>query len=297
VFATVKWLLLYMLLPLMPDDDGSGLLAAWVAGIAVSMLVLAVPSARRMLPGMSARPDWAALRSLRGATLAHNAFNLAGQMPRLLLPVMATTLISPRAGAAFFIAWMVVGFLYTVPTHLSTALFAIGAGRLEELGHKLPFSFGLSLVLGAVGGPLLAVLAPRVLGVFGDAYTAEGATALRLLCLAYLPMVVKTHYVAVVRVQRNLARGSLVALLGAALELVGAAVGAVAHGVLGLSVGLLVGLTVEAAIMVPTLLGVGLWQARHTPTKTRERGAGVAVRRSPASNERSVGAQEPPLAL
>ena len=296
VFATVKWLLLYALLPAMPDSDGSGLLVAWVAGFAISVVVLVSPSARRRFPGISARPDWAALRSLRGATLAHNAFNMAGQMPRLLLPVMATSLISPAAGAVFFIAWMIASFLYIVPTHLSTALFAIGAGRLEELAQKLRFSFRLSLVLGVVGGPALAVLAPVVLRVFGEAYSAEGAGPLRLLCLAYLPMVVKTHYVAVVRVQRNLVRGSVVALLGAVLELVGAAVGALVNGVSGLCIGVIIGLTVEAVIMLPTLLRAGLWRTGHAANEAHGPVAEAPLPHLPRSDggERPSRVQESP---
>jgi len=278
VFAAAKWLLLYALLPVLPSPNEVGVLASWVAGLTISFAILAFPATSRRLPAASSRPDWAALRSLRGATSAHNAFNLAGQIPRLLLPVMATSLISPAAGATFFIAWMMAGFLYIVPTHLSTALFAIGAGRLSELGEKLRFSFRLSLVLGAMGGPLLAVLAPPLLQLFGSSYSTDGAVSLRILCIAYLPMVVKTHYVAVVRVQRRLAKGSLVAVSGAALELIGASVGAVTHGVTGLSAGLLIGLTIESAIMGPTLLRAWLLPARGITLGRDKRVAEAAVR-------------------
>ncbi|MBM7806968.1 O-antigen/teichoic acid export membrane protein [Geodermatophilus bullaregiensis] len=256
VFALVKWLLLYTLLPVISRDSAGGVLAAWVVGLAVSFAVLALPTATT-LRTLVARPDWATLRSLRGATSAHNAFNLAGQVPRLLLPVMATTVISPSAGAAFFIAWMIAGFLYVIPTHLSTALFAIGAGRLDELAEKLRFSFRLSLAFGIIAGPVLAILAPQLLRIFGADYSASGTASLQLLTIAYVPMAIKTHYIAVMRVQGRLRQGSFVAVTGALFELVGAAVGARLYGINGLTIGVLVGLTIEAAIMSPTLLRAG----------------------------------------
>ena len=157
--------------------------------------------------------------------------------------------VSSAAGGAFFVAWMIVGFIYIVPTHLSTALFAIGAGRVDELRDRLRFSIKLAITIGLIGVPVVFLGGGRALHIFGMSYASRATWALRLLALSYFPMIVKTHYVAVVRVQQKLARGSVVVLVGAALEVAGAATGAVAAGLDGLALGYIAGLLIETAYM------------------------------------------------
>src|SRR5512135_2633099 len=118
---------------------------------------------------------------------------------------------------------MLVGFAYIVPTHLSTALYALSAGDTAALAHELRFTVRISLITG-VGTAVAFALAGRWLLVpFGQSYADEAGTALAVLGLGIFPTLVKVHYIAVRRVQALIPRAAVLVTLGAALELGAAA--------------------------------------------------------------------------
>jgi hypothetical protein len=87
--------------------------------------------------------------------------------------------------------------------------------------------------------------------VFGPEYAAEGTLPLRLLVLAYVPMVVKVHYVGVCRATDRVPRAALVLSASAALEIAGTVAGADVAGLVGVCVALLVCYAVEAVPTAP----------------------------------------------
>jgi O-antigen/teichoic acid export membrane protein len=246
VFAVGKLLLLFIPAIAVRHPGGVWILAAWTGGLAVSLVALAV-LVRRSGTSVLPRPDWRLLRSMRRTAGAHNALNLVVQGPRLLLPVLVTVLVSSEANAAFYVAYMIVTFLYIVPTHLSTVLFAVVAKDPSALRTKIRFTLRVSAILGAVGVLALVVLASPVLGVLGGGYAAA-ALVLRLLALGYLPTTVKLHYIAVCRAADRIGHAAIVLGIGAVLEIGGAAIGAFAGGLTGLTVGFLLAMVAEAAM-------------------------------------------------
>ncbi|MEP7161782.1 MAG: MATE family efflux transporter [Dermatophilaceae bacterium] len=259
VFASSKLVLLFLFLSMTFAPADEGILAAWVAGIVVSLAAIMIAVRRRGVAGR--HPDFGALRRLWRAAMAHNAFNIASQFSRLTVPIVASTLVSPEAGAAFFMAWMIAGLAYIVPSHLSTALFAVGAGRLEELRAKLRVGLATATGLGLIGVPALWLVSDPMLRLFGVYYTEVATTPLRILAVCYFAMIVKYHYIAVTRVEGRLAVGSAMASVGALLEVGGAVIGALSHGILGLTIGFGIGLVLECIVMAPTV-----WSAatRHS---------------------------------
>jgi hypothetical protein len=103
------------------------------------------------------RPDWSVLRYLSKTAMAHNWLNLAMTMPFYLLPVLVTVIVSPSANAAFYIAVMLTTFLFIVPAHLSTVLFAVVAADPSVVARKLRFALRVSFLIGILG---MAVLIP-----------------------------------------------------------------------------------------------------------------------------------------
>ena len=142
VFAAVKLLVLPATAVILHDEFGTGIAASWVAGTALSLAAVAVRLRQTGSPVL-ARPDWGVLRRLGRTVLAHNWLNLAITVPRSLIPVLVTVIISPAANAAFYAAWMLSGFLYVVPTHLSTVLFALAAADPKVIARKLRVSLRL----------------------------------------------------------------------------------------------------------------------------------------------------------
>ena len=113
-FAVAKLLVLPAAAIFLHDVFGFGIIAAWVAGMALSLVASAVWlrfKGTRILP----RPHWGILRELGWTAMAHNWLNISISVPFTLLPVLVTVLVSPAANGAYYVALMLVSLLYAVP--------------------------------------------------------------------------------------------------------------------------------------------------------------------------------------
>jgi O-antigen/teichoic acid export membrane protein len=277
IFAIAKIALVVEFSVAMHDGLGLGILQSWIAGTAVSMLLLGVVM---RLQGIRVghRPQWSLLRGLGRTTLAHNWLNIAVQAPRLLIPVVVTAVVSASASGAFYAAWTIVGFLFVLPTHLSTALFAVASADRPAMARKTRLTLRLSLVAGLGGAAALAIAAPLILSLFGRSYAHEATVPLQILTLAYVPMIIKTHYVAAARVRRRIPRAAAVLVAGGLLELGAASWGGHVGALVGLSTWLVAAMVVESLALAPLVWSVATAD-RHSgeqPTgsaRTDQRGA------------------------
>jgi O-antigen/teichoic acid export membrane protein len=169
----------------------------------------------------------------------------------MLLPVLVTALLSATMNAYFYTASMVVTLFIAAPSALSTTLFAVGARRPTAIASPLRLTFGLSLLAALVANLLLWVAADPVMRLFGPAYAENATASLRIMAIGLFPFAVRDHFVAICRIRRQVPRALRVSVLGAALELLLAAIGAQLGGLSGLSLGWVVALTLEAIVMSP----------------------------------------------
>lgn len=270
VFAAVKLLVLPAAAIILHDQFGVGILMAWVAGTAVSLVPVAIRlrfSGATILP----RPDWAVLRGLGRTALAHNWLNLAITVPQTLIPVLVTIVVSPSANAAFYAAWTLSGFLKIVPTHLSTVLFAVAAADPQVIARKLRFTLRLSLLIGLPGMAVLGLGAHWALSMFGPGYAREATLPLELLVIGYLPGIPKVHYMAVCRATGRIPRAAAVLTTAAVIEVTAAAVGGATDGLKGLSFALLAVFIMEGLVTTPPVLRAALGHGRH-----RQAGSSIA---------------------
>lgn len=277
IFAVAKIALLVVFSVVLHDELGLGILESWIWGTAASMLLLTVVMRRRGMR-VGHRPQWSLLRGLGRTTLAHNWLNIAVQAPRLLIPVVVTAVVSASASGAFYAAWTIVGFLFVLPTHLSTALFAVASADRPAMARKTRLTLRLSLVAGLGGAAALAIGAPLILALFGRSYAHEATVPLQILTLAYLPMIIKTHYVAAARVQRRIPRAAAVLVAGGLLELGAASWGGHVDGLVGLSTWLVAAMVVESLALAPLVWSVATADShrgehRGGSARTDQRGA------------------------
>jgi O-antigen/teichoic acid export membrane protein len=252
VFAVAKLLALPAVAFVLHDTFGTGIMLSWVVGTAVSLLPVVTWlrfSGGPVLP----RPDWGVLRRLGKTTLAHNWLNLAITVPQPLIPVLVTVVVSPSANAAFYAAWMLVAFLYIVPAHLATVLFAVAAAAPKEVARKLRFSLRMSLFIGLPGMAALALASRTALSIFGAGYARTATFPLLLLIIGYLPNIPKTHFIAVCRAAGKIPRAAAVLSTAAAMEVTAAAVGGAFGGLKGLSLALLGVYLLEGLVTAPTV--------------------------------------------
>lgn len=252
LFATTKLAALFAVGLAVAGRSGLTIYGTWLAGNVVSLLALALLAGRRGALG-DYLPQWTLLRGLGRAALGHHALNLALQGPLLALPVVVTALLSATVNAYFYIAWMIVGFVYVIPAALTMAVYAVGARDPQALARKIRFTFFVSVVLGTLANGVLWLGAPLALSFFGPAYAEQATWALRVLGLGVYPLIVRDHFVAISRVHGRVRRAAAVVAAGGGLELVGAGIGAASGGLTGLTLGWLLASCVEAAVMAPTV--------------------------------------------
>lgn len=92
--------------------------------------------------------------------------------------------------------------------------------------------------------------------IFGPAYAANGATALRLLVLVGPAYVIKDHYVAIRRTQGRLSHAAKVMAAGTSAEAAGAALGGIYWGTPGLCAGWAITASCEAVLLLPPVIKV-----------------------------------------
>jgi O-antigen/teichoic acid export membrane protein len=261
-FAVAKLLILPGAAIFLRDAFGFGITAAWVAGMALSLVTMAV-WLRFKGTHVLVRPHWSILRELGWTAMAHNWLNISQAVPFTVVPVLVTLLVSPSANGAYYIASMLSSFLFFVPISLAEVLFAVVASDPRVIARKLRVALRLSFMIGLPGMIVLGAGAHFLLSMFGRGYASDGTVPLELLALSYPLGVPKALYIAVCRASGRITRAAVVLTTFSAAELGVATVGALAHGLLGLSLMLLACRFVEALLITPTVVRAAFGHGRH----------------------------------
>jgi len=257
---------------------GNAIALSWVAGTVISVVPVAI-WLRQRGTSVFAEPDWSALRGMRGTLVAYNWLGLACATPTLLTPILVTVLVSPTANGAFYAAWMMVGMLFLIPTDLSTVLFAVASGSTQALARKLRFTLSVSLWAGLPAVAILGFWGHLALGIFGPGYVREAALPLSLLAIAYVPMVPRTHYIAVARATGRMSQAATVMTVAAMAEVAAVVLGAKWNGLVGLSVALLGVKCLTGAAVTPAVVRAALPRGRHrSRARIGETTAGLVAR-------------------
>jgi O-antigen/teichoic acid export membrane protein len=206
-------------------QSGTAIIATFVAGLALSVVMVVAILLREGHRARDWRPEWSLVRSLRRTAVLHHALNLTLAAPLYALPIVATTLITPQQGAYFYAAWMIGGVVTVVPLAFATVLFAISAAEPELLRARVRQTLTYSLTIATALAVVLLAVAPLILRLFGPDYADEAGLALRLVALGGIPLVLKYHFVAVSRALNRLGRALGLVALGSLIEIAAAVAG------------------------------------------------------------------------
>jgi O-antigen/teichoic acid export membrane protein len=235
------------------DVFGVGIILSWVLGTIVSLLPVIV-MIKRGGSSILHRPDWESFWRLRKVTLAHNWLNLAIATPTKLIPVLVVIVVSPSSNAAYYVASMLASFLFMVPMHLSTVLFAIASAAPKMIAEKLRFVLRMSLLIGIPGGLILGLSSHFVLSVFGSNYASLATGPLWLLIVSYIPGLPNTVYIAVCRATGRVNQAAIFLTVAAVVQMAAIVVGGKLDGLYGLSYGILAVAVLEALVTTPPVL-------------------------------------------
>jgi O-antigen/teichoic acid export membrane protein len=235
------------------DMFGVGIMLSWVLGTLVSGLPVIV-MIKRGGGSFLHRPDWKSFWQLGKVTLSHNWLNLAIATPVKLIPVLVVVVVSPSSNAAYYVASMLASFLFMVPMHLSTVLFAIASAAPEMISEKLRFVLRMSLVIGVPGGLILGLSSHFVLSIFGSSYASLATGPLWLLIASYIPGLPNTVYIAVCRATGRVNQAAIFLMAAAAIQMAAIVVGGKLGGLYGLSYGILAVAILQALVTTPSVL-------------------------------------------
>jgi len=255
LFAVGKLIALFAVAVVTSDTVGLSVYATWLIGNVISVGVLGVVAVARSRSVRAFRPRWRYVRGIGRSALGHHGLNMALQFPALTLPLVVTTILSTTANAYFYAAWMIAGFVFVGPGALTVALYAVGTRHRAEVARYVRFTLGLGVAGGVMANAVLVFGAPWILRVFGSAYAHEASWALRIIGLGVFPVIIKDHYVTIYRLRNRVSRATLWVAVGAALEIVAAAVGASIGGLTGLALLWLGAACIEAAGMMRAVIG------------------------------------------
>jgi O-antigen/teichoic acid export membrane protein len=248
-------LALVPLLPLLGHRTGVALLCTWLAGLLISLPV-SYRMLRASLGNPLAVPTMPRVSWLRGAipsALRHHSLNVALASSGLLLPVVVALTVPTDDVAYFSTARFIFTAVVAVPFMLTVSLYASVASRPDQLREKLRHTVPIGLVVGLAIAVVVVPTAPLVLKVFGGEYASEGATALRLLVLAAVPMVIKDHYVVIRRTQDRMAPAVAVVVVGTVVEMIAAGIAGAMWGMNALCIAWLAVLMIEAVVVFPVV--------------------------------------------
>ena len=107
-----------------------------------------------------------------------------------------------------------------------------------------------SLAIGGALAALLAIAAPRLLGLLGPEYRTRGVVPLRILVLGFLPLTVAQLYAAVCRSRHRTAEAARMGAVSCVLTITAAAVVAQPHGLVGIAWACVLAPSVTACITI-----------------------------------------------
>lgn len=256
LFAAAKLLALLGAGLLARDRLGLTIFGTWVVGNIVSLVGLGLLAALKGHLTLAALPQWKLLQGLGRAAAGHQVLNLTIQFPPLVLPLVVTIVLSATMNAYFYTAWMMAGLVFIGPEALGIVLYAVGARVSSGLVHTLRLTLALSLLVALIATAAVLLFANELLSLFGHSYPLQAALVLRILVLGVFPLIMKQHYVAIARIRRRPADALLLLTVGALFEVGLAAIGARIGGLTGLSLGWVVGVSVVALLVAPSVIRV-----------------------------------------
>lgn len=183
-----------------------GIFASWGIATSVSLVVFLLVFLPQLLPRYRPAPSLGgqASKEMMRFSFANYLSQILWGLPQWILPLMIISVISEEANAYFFMSWTMAGFLLIISTGSSMSLFAEGSHIEERLSDELKKSLKLTILLLLPAILVMTLLGDKLLLLFGEEYSTEGASLLWLLAPASIPASLNFLYLGVARVEKKL---------------------------------------------------------------------------------------------
>lgn len=173
-------------LVLLTSLRSSGLVISFSLGLMLSTVLSVPPLGVKAPRGNGLGGSFGIFREYLAATVNNYIATIFGILPSTVVPLVVIAERGVAQAAPFALAFLVAGFLNTIPATTSQVLFAEASRRGVAMGGEL------RKAIHAIYALLIPVLiitvaaAPFIMHVFGASYAAEGTSSLRILSLTVL---------------------------------------------------------------------------------------------------------------
>ena len=186
VFAVLRFIPLFLLTGYFMDYKifaswGIATLAAILTGIS---LIPVVQSGYRFIP----RLDIGLIKKLFSFSSQNYVAYLLWSIPDIILPLLVLNIVGVAANAYFYIAWKIVMVLNFIGMGVSFALLAEGFSDKNNVDIHVKRSVKLLFLLVVPVAVVLVIFADKVLLLFGESYSMQAVTLLRILIFASIPL-------------------------------------------------------------------------------------------------------------
>ncbi|HET6391061.1 lipopolysaccharide biosynthesis protein [Hyphomicrobium sp.] len=258
IFSVLRIVFLLVLFKTASGVQPAAIIAVWIGALFVSLSCTFGCYAVRKRSDLR-RPDLAKIERFSGDILGHHALNIGASGGSIALPFLVTEVLSPTANSVFYITWMFLQAAMLVPGAAATALFAISSASPQAAIARLRFSLKLSTLFGVLAAAGCYIFLQPMLGFFNSAYPAIAGSSLDWLGLSLLPIMIKYHYIAVMRLQRRMGTAALIVGAGTLLEIAAAVIGGTYAGLYGLTTFWMSAIVLQALIQLPAVLSAARW--------------------------------------
>jgi O-antigen/teichoic acid export membrane protein len=219
-------------------DEASELpiLVSWSLGMGVAVAINAVQITSalrtRETPERARRVGlWALLR----VGVPNHILSLLDITPAFVLTIIVAEVLAPEDAAYWYTLWMAATVVFIIPGTFGMTLFAAVVEPALGVEATVRRSIRNTLVVGGVAALFVAALSGQLLRLFGQDYSEAGATPLRLLMLGIVPLAFIHAYLGVCRASDRTWEAASAILVGGCLGIVGATIGAVHDGLVGVA--------------------------------------------------------------
>jgi O-antigen/teichoic acid export membrane protein len=231
-----------------------GILISW--GIALTLAVLiSIFSLSRVEGGYFPIPviKKDVLRSMVRFSSNNYIASILLSLPGMVLPIMVVNFTSAEQNAYFYIGWALGNILLMIPSSLSFSLLAESSNEPGALRREVTRSIKLITLILVPAVIFMLLLGDKLLLLFGQTYSENAASLLRILTLSTIPNTVISIYFSIQRVRLKMKMVMIQSLTVAIITLGLGWVLIPRMGITGAGIGWLSGQSIVAAGIIISL--------------------------------------------
>ncbi|GAA1216602.1 hypothetical protein GCM10009608_62160 [Pseudonocardia alaniniphila] len=234
----------------------NGIILAWMLPCLLAVLVVNAVLLGRTLPRRR-EPVAADMPDRRGLTrifLAEYATGAVMYVVPLTLPLLVVAVLGTEANAYYAVPWLIGESLGLLIYNISSSYLVEAAHDKQRIAALMARTIRLIALVAVPGVAVVVIAAPWILSIMGPEYADQGSTVLRLMVVAVLFSTVSTLYVAICRIQLQMARVVVIEAMIAVL-VIGLAVALIRPlGIAGVGLGYLVAELIVAVATIRPLV-------------------------------------------